>query len=79
MRFGLILAIDTPEDAKIQTEHIECRKSCNENSYDVNQPVVLKGRDQDLILAEESRKTRESRDRECRDQEGDVRHGHIFA
>ncbi len=71
--------LPTPEDAVIQTEHIECGHSgnhCHNPTHDGAEPEA--GR-QYLVLGEEPGERRNTGNGKAGYQEGDMRNRHVFA
>src|SRR5882757_1525679 len=71
-RGGLLL----PKDRKIKPEHIESRQSRRKQPNRIHQPIGMKGRQQDLILAKKTREWRNAGNSQTGDEETNMRKGH---
>ena len=71
--------LSTPEDAIIQTEHIEGGHSSDTCHNPTNHRTVSKAGGNDLILRAEAREERNTCNGETTDEEGDVGNRHILA
>ncbi len=71
--------LSTPEDAVVQTEHVEGRHSCDTRHNPTAYRTVGKAGSNDFILRTEAREERNTCNSEAADEEGDVGNRHIFA
>ncbi len=71
--------LSTPEDAVVQTEHIECRHGGNTSHNPTHHGTVGKAGGDDLILRTETREERNTGNGQTRNEEGDMRDGHVLA
>ena len=69
----------TPEDAVVQTEHVEGGHSSDTRHDPTNHRTVLHAGGDNLILRTETREERNSRNGQTGEEEGDVRNRHILA
>ena len=69
----------TPEDAVVQTEHVEGGHGGNTGHDPTNHRTVLKAGGDNLVLGAEAREERDTGNGEARNQEGDVRNRHVLA
>ena len=78
MRMGFLI-LRSPEDAVVQTEHIESRHGGNTRHDPSHHRTVLEAGRDDLILRAEAREEGNTGDGQTGDEEGDMGNGHILA
>ena len=78
VRMGL-LVLRTPEDAIVQTEHVEGGHGGDAGHDPAHHRTVLEAGGDDLILGAEAREERDARNGQTGDEERDVRHRHVLA
>ena len=69
----------SPEDAVIQTEHVECGHTGNNRHNPSHYRAELEAGGQNLVLREEARERRNTCNRQTGNEEGDVGNRHILA
>ena len=75
MQFLVFLA---PEDAVVQTEHVESSHSGDNRHNPSDDRAVLEASCQNLVFGEESGERRNTGDGQAGNQEGDVGNRHVF-
>ena len=76
---NLFVRLAPPEDAEVETEHLECRHGSNACHNPAYYRTELEASGQNLILREEARERRNAGNGQASNQEGDVRNRHILA
>ena len=76
---NLFVRLAPPEDAEVETEHIECRHGSNACHDPAYYRTELEASGQNLVLREEARERRNAGNGQASNQEGDVGNRHILA
>ena len=74
-----LFVLGTPEDAVVETEHIEGGHGCNSCHNPTHHRAVGKAGSDDFILRAEAREEGNTGDGQTGDEEGSMSDGHILA
>ena len=76
---NLFVRLAPPEDAEVETEHIESRHGSNACHNPAYYRTELEASGQNLVLREEARERRNAGNGQASNQEGDVGNRHVLA